>query len=241
MTIRCVVMDIEGTILPITFVRDTLFPYAHRQLDRFLGDHRDDRDVRRWLLLCQDTVAQEEGIRPAEDRLPGILQLWMAQDRKHTGLKGLQGLIWEEGYRNGAFAPELYDDVTDTLLAWHAGGLQLALYSSGSEQAQRLLLTHTATGDLTGLFTHYFDTEIGPKADAASYRRIAGQLALPPGTILFLSDVEAELNAAAMAGFQAMQIVRPGTKAGTRHPVAARFTDIDLTRVGSADTGPAPR
>lgn len=231
MTIRCVVMDIEGTILPIAFVRDTLFPYAHRQLDRFLADHRDDGDVRRWLLLCQDTVAQEEGVRPGEDRLPGILRLWIMQDRKHTGLKGLQGLIWEEGYRNGAFAPELYDDVTGALRAWHAGGLQLALYSSGSAQAQRLLLTHTTTGDLTGLFTHYFDTTIGPKADTASYRRIAGQLALPHGTILFLSDIEAELDAAALAGFQTMQIVRPGTQAGTRHPIAERFTDTVLTRI----------
>lgn len=226
MTIRCVVMDIEGTILPITFVRETLFPYAQQHLDRFLADHRDDGDVRRWLLLCQDTMTQEEGVRPAEDRLPGILRLWMTQDRKHTGLKGLQGLIWEEGYRNGALAPELYDDVTGTLRAWHAGGLQLALYSSGSEQAQRLLLTHTTIGDLTGLFTHFFDTTIGPKADTASYRRIAEELALPPGTILFLSDIDAELDAAAMAGFQARQIVRPGTKAGTRHSVAARFTDI---------------
>ncbi|SPP63225.1 acireductone synthase [Nitrospira lenta] len=241
MTIRCVVMDIEGTILPITFVRETLFPYAHHHLDRFLADHRDDGDVRRWLLLCQDTVAQEEGVRPTENQLPDILRRWMTQDRKHTGLKGLQGLIWEEGYRNGAFAPELYDDVTDTLSAWHVGGLQLALYSSGSAQAQHLLLTHTTTGDLTSLFAHYFDTEIGLKADAASYRRIAEQLALPPGTILFLSDIEAELDAATMAGFQAMQIVRPGTKAGTRHPIAARFTDIDLTRVGSANTWPAPR
>jgi len=234
--LRCILMDIEGTIVPIAFVRDVLFPYAKERLATFLHEHRDDQDVRHWILLCQDTIAQEQGSWPNDDSLVAILHRWMAQDRKHTGLKGVQGMIWEEGYRKGAFAPELYEDVIDALLMWRANGLQLALYSSGSEQAQRLLFSHTTKGDVTGFFGHFFDTAVGPKTDAASYRRIAERLALPPSSILFLSDAEPELDAATAAGFGCIQIVRPGTQAGTHHPIASDFRDIIRNNPASSAT-----
>jgi enolase-phosphatase E1 len=233
-TIRCVLMDIEGTIVPVTFVREVLFPYARRRMSAFLRDQRDNPSVRQWAAACQEAVARETGRYPAYETLPDILDRWIEEDRKHPGLKALQGMIWEEGYATGAFVPALYDDVVPMLTSWRAIGLQLALYSSGSERAQQLLITHTTTGDLTGLFTRFFDTRVGPKIDPASYRHIAELLECPPEAIAFLSDVEAELDAAAVAGMKTRQIVRPGTQAGSRHPVAFDFLDVTLCSVAES-------
>jgi enolase-phosphatase E1 len=221
-------MDIEGTIVPIAFVRDVLFPFAKQRIAAFLQERRDDPTVRRCALACQDTVLHETGISIEYEQLPGILDQWLEQDRKHTGLKGLQGLIWEEGYARGVFAPALYDDVVPALIAWRTAGLQLALYSSGSEQAQRLLIGSTTKGDLTGFFCHFFDTRIGAKTHPDSYRHIATQLQRSQGAIHFLSDVEKELDAASAAGISVTQIVRPGTEPGKRHPVASDFRAIVL-------------
>jgi enolase-phosphatase E1 len=226
MSIRCALMDIEGTIVPIAFVRDVLFPYAKRRMASFLLERRDDPAVRQCAALCQDSVADEAGIRVDYDHLAAILDQWIEQDRKHTGLKGLQGMIWKEGYERGAFAPALYEDVLPALMAWRTAGLQLALYSSGSEQAQRLLLGNTTKGDLTGFFAHFFDTRVGPKTEPASYRRITTQLQLSPKAVHFLSDVELELDAAWAAGMKVTQIARPGTQPSARHPVAADFRAV---------------
>jgi enolase-phosphatase E1 len=171
-------------------------------------------------------VAQELGRRPSYEELPGILCRWIEEDRKHPGLKAIQGMIWHEGYRAGAFTPGLYEDVVPVLNRWRRNGLRLALYSSGSEQAQRLLAEHTTDGDLTGLFSNFFDTSIGAKTESASYRRIGQILTLSSKDILFLSDIEAELDAAAEAGFNTTQIVRAGTNAGTAHPVCSNFGDM---------------
>ncbi|HEU4683041.1 MAG TPA: acireductone synthase [Nitrospira sp.] len=228
MTTRCVVMDIEGTILPIAFVRDVLFPYAKRRMASFLQERRADSGVRQWAALCQESIADETGIRIDYDHLADILDQWIEQDRKHRGLKALQGMIWEEGYERGAFAPALYDDVLPALIAWRAAGLQLALYSSGSEQAQRLLLGHTTKGDITGFFSHLFDTRVGAKTDPKSFRRIAAELQLAPEALHFLSDVELELDAAHSAGLRVTQIARPGTPPSTRHPVAGDFRSLTL-------------
>jgi len=135
-------------------------------------------------------------------------------------------MIWDEGYRQGAFEPELYSDVLPALTIWRARGIRLGIYSSGSEQAQRLLFAHTNIGDVTSLFEHYFDTSVGEKKAASSYHTISEQIGLPPGHILFLSDAEAELDAAASTGFRTAHVVRPGTNASTRHP-----THPDLTRL----------
>lgn len=224
MTVRSVLMDIEGTIVPIAFVRDVLFPYAQRRMTAFLHERRHDPDVRRWTGLCQDTVAEETGSRVSDDELAVVLNRWMELDRKHQALKALQGMIWEEGYRTGAFAPQLYTDVIPALRSWRASGLQLALYSSGSEQAQRLLISHTTEGDLTCLFSGFFDTSVGGKKDPDSYRRIAVQSQLQPTEILFLSDVETELDAATTAGMKTTQITRPGTEPGNRHPIVSDFS-----------------
>ena len=147
-----------------------------------------------------------------------MLTGWIDQDRKLAGLKALQGMIWDEGYRQRAFVPELYGDVLPALTQWRARGIRLGIYSSGSEQAQRLLFAHTNAGDVTSLFEHFFDTSVGEKQTASSYRTISEQIGLPPHHILFLSDAERELDAAALTGIRTTHIVRPGTVASTLHP-----------------------
>jgi enolase-phosphatase E1 len=109
--IRCVLMDIEGTIISVAFVREVLFPYAKHRLAAFLREQQDVPALRQWAEACQDTVAQELGRRPSYEELPGILCRWIEEDRKHPGLKAIQGMIWHEGYRAGAFTPGLYEDV----------------------------------------------------------------------------------------------------------------------------------
>ena len=212
-------MDIEGTLISVTFVREILFPFAKHRLASFLRERRHDPEVLQWTAVCQDAIEGETSTRPAYEELPVILAGWIDQDRKQAGLKALQGMIWDEGYRQREFAPELYDDVLPAFRQCRTRGIRLGIYSSGSEQAQRLLFAHTNAGDVTSLFEHFFDTSVGEKKTASSYRTICDQIGLPPRHILFLSDAERELDAAASAGFRTAHIVRPGTDAGTRHPV----------------------
>ncbi|MBH0187684.1 MAG: acireductone synthase [Nitrospira sp.] len=210
----------------MTFVRDVLFPYAKQHIASFLHDHRIDPQVRQWASVCQETIAQESGMLLSYENLADVLSQWMEGDRKHQGLKALQGMIWKEGYRTGAFMPELYDDVAPSFRRWRQEGLTLALYSSGSEQAQRLLLAHTTEGDLTPMVSHCFDTGIGSKVTPASYRRIADCLGLHSEEIVFLSDAEPELDTATAADLHAIHVVRPGTTPSTRHPYCSTFNDL---------------
>jgi len=128
-------MDIEGTLISVAFVREVLFPFAKYRLSPFLNERRHDQNVLLWTAACQDVIERETGTRPAYEELPVMLNGWIDQDRKVAGFKALQGMIWDEGYRQGAFAPELYGDVLSALTRWRAGGIRLGIYSSGSEQA----------------------------------------------------------------------------------------------------------
>jgi enolase-phosphatase E1 len=226
--IRYILMDIEGTLVPIAFVREVLFPFAKHRLTPFLKERSHDPVVLQHTAVCQDIIEHETGTRPAYEELPVILTGWIDQDRKVAGLKALQGMIWEEGYRQGAFVPHLYDDVLPVLTRWRTRGARLGIYSSGSEQAQRFLFAHTNVGDVTSLFEHFFDATIGDKKTPSSYRKISEQIGLPPPDVLFLSDVELELDAAASRGFRTAHIVRPGTDAGTRHPIHHDLTHLPL-------------
>jgi enolase-phosphatase E1 len=216
-------MDIEGTVISVAFVREILFPYAKQRLTSFLYERRHDRDVLNCTKICQDAIQHETGTRPTYETLPVMLTDWIDQDRKLAGLKTLQGMIWDEGYRQRAFVPALYGDVLPALTQWRARGIRLGIYSSGSEQAQRLLFAHTDVGDVTSLFEHFFDTRVGAKKASSSYRTISEQIGLPPHHIFFLSDAECELDAAALAGCRTAHIVRSGTDAGSRHPTHANF------------------
>ncbi len=224
--IRYVLMDIEGTLISVAFVREILFPFAKHRLASFLHERRHDPEVFQWTVVCQDVIERETGARPSFEELPVTLTEWIDQDRKLAGLKALQGMIWDEGYRQRAFTPELYGDVLPALTQWRERGVRLGIYSSGSEQAQRLLFAHTNAGDVTSLLEHFFDTRVGEKKTASSYRTISEQIGLPPQHILFLSDAERELDAAASAGFRTTHIVRPGTDASTRHPVHSDLTHL---------------
>ncbi len=211
-----VLTDIEGTTTPLAFVHDVLFPYARARLPAFCVQHANDPVL--------DAVKTEAA---GADPLRALLG-WMAADAKIAALKTIQGMIWAEGYAAGELAAVLYPDVAPALRRWHRAGLRLNVYSSGSQAAQRLLFAHSGEGDLTGLFEGFFDTDAGPKRAAASYRGIAAALGLPAGSLLFLSDVEAELDAAGEAGLSTCQLVRPvdRTVAGARHAVAGDFKEV---------------
>lgn len=218
--VRIVLLDIEGTIAPISYVHDVLFPYARARLGRFLDVHGAEPDV-------TAALAELDRMTPGAPPLETLLAL-MDRDAKIGPLKHIQGRIWAEGFGAGALSSEFYPDVVPALQAWHAAGTTLAIYSSGSAQAQRLLFRHAVAGDLSGMIGAFFDTTIGPKRDAASYAAIAASLAASPDAMLFLSDVEAELDAAAAAGLAVCQLVRTadGTIAGTRHAHAAELTSV---------------
>jgi len=240
MAIRCILLDIEGTIIPVAFVKEVLFPYAKQHMASYLEAHRTDQAVRRWAADCQETIAHESSVRPSYENLACLLSQWIENDRKHQSLKALQGMMWEEGYRTGVFTPELYEDVAPSLRRWRQAGLELAFYSSGSVDAQRLLLAHTTDGDLTPLCSDFFDTAMGSKTEATSYGRIANCLGLHPEEILFLSDVELELDAATAAGLQAIHVVRPGTIPGARHPVCSTFDELRRTDLPLAGMSAIP-
>lgn len=226
-----ILTDIEGTTSSISFVKDVLFPYARAKLPAFVREHGQEPEVRRWL----DAVAVEISASACQDAvIVETLQGWIDEDRKHTALKALQGMVWQAGYHEGDFTAPLYADVAPALRAWHAAGHLLAVYSSGSVPAQRLLFAHTDAGDLTPLFSGFFDTEVGGKREAASYRVIAARLEKAPGEILFLSDVVAELDAAREAGLRTVLLDRrddyPQPRIGNAangHPRAESFADID--------------
>lgn len=204
-----VITDIEGTTTPIAFVHRVLFPYARERMADFVASgHATLADV-------------------PEPKLQTLLG-WMDRDEKVTALKTIQGILWDEGYRNGALTAQVYDDVPPALRRWARAGLRLFVYSSGSIPAQKLLFGHTGQGDLTPLFQAYFDTTTGPKREAASYGTIAKGIGLPAAEILFLSDIEAELDAASAAGLQTCQLLRAedGTTPATRHATAADFTEV---------------
>lgn len=220
MPIRAILTDIEGTTTSIAFVKDRLFPFAEAALEQYLSAHAAEPEV---AAILDEVRALAPGQASAE-----ALRGWMRADAKVTPLKALQGLMWEQGYRDGRLKGHLWPDVAACLRAWHAAGLTLAIYSSGSVPAQKLLFGHSEAGDLTPLFAAYFDTRVGGKREAASYAGISEALGIAPAEILFLSDVVEELDAARASGLLTCQLVRPadGTQPAGRHPEAADFPGV---------------
>ncbi|RKH20832.1 acireductone synthase [Corallococcus sp. CA047B] len=221
-----IVTDIEGTTSSIAFVKDVLFPFARKHLAEFVATHGEQSSVRQCLSDAR-TLAGE----PALDDVStvALLQRWLDEDRKATPLKTLQGLIWADGYARGELKGHVYADAARELRAWHGRGLRLYVYSSGSVAAQKLIFGYSVEGDLTPLFSGYFDTTTGPKVEAASYTKIAQALELPPGDILFLSDNVAELDAARKAGLRTACLDRGevAVPAGHGHPTFHDFTTLD--------------
>jgi len=222
---RAIVTDIEGTTSSLSFVKDVLFPYARKHLAGFVAAHAQQPQVRALL----DEAKREAGVELDDAGIVAQLERWIDEDRKVTPLKSLQGLIWEAGYRNGDFKGHIYADAAERLRAWQAQGIKLYVYSSGSVYAQKLLFGHSEAGDLTPLFSGYYDTHIGAKREAAAYRAIIDDIQLPADEILFLSDIEAELDAARSAGMRTVQLVRDAAiNPQARHPQVADFNAIDV-------------
>jgi enolase-phosphatase E1 len=231
--VAAVLTDIEGTTTSISFVYDILFPYAAARLDDYCGRPNPEPDLAAALSrLRQDydaEVAQGVVLAPFGNGSDYARRL-MAEDRKSTGLKLLQGVIWEEGYLSGTIQGHVFPDVPEALASWRAAGRRLRIFSSGSVHAQKLLFGHTAFGDLTPLFEGFHDTTTGPKREAPAYAAIAAAYGLSAGEILYLSDVREELDAAAGAGMRTGLLVRPGNRPAEPggHAVYGDFTAVGL-------------
>ena len=223
MKYSAIITDIEGTTSRISFVTGVLFPYAARELPAFIQQHASEPAVAEQLAACRSLMQQPDA---SFNTIIQQLQHWVAEDKKITPLKALQGMVWQHGYQSGAFTGHVYQDVFDALSRWQQQGIKLYVYSSGSVQAQQLLFKHSDFGDMTPLFSGYFDTRIGAKGEMSSYAAILQQLQLPPKQVLFLSDVLAELDAAAPLGIGTMQLIREGQIAGS-HAIAHNFNEVE--------------
>lgn len=223
---KTILTDIEGTTSSISFVKDVLFPYARRALPGFVAARGQEPDVRKWL----DQVAAETGGQCQDAMIVETLQGWIDQDRKHTALKALQGMVWKDGYGQADFTAHVYPDAVDALEKWHAAGHSINVYSSGSVPAQRLFFGHSDAGDLTAMVSNWFDTEVGGKREADSYRRIAQALGVAAADIVFLSDVVEELDAAREAGMDTVLVDRrqdyPAPRIGEATHGHARVEDF---------------
>jgi enolase-phosphatase E1 len=229
--VRVLLLDIEGTTTSVAFVYDVLFPFARARLRELLSGPPAAADRR---ALREEHARETAGAPPWSDGTPedeiasaAAYAAWlMDRDRKSTALKSLQGRIWEAGYLSGELRSHLYPDVRPALERCRAQGRKVAIFSSGSVLAQRLLFAHTPEGDLTPLIDGFFDTTTGPKREAESYRRIAAALSVSPRAVLFASDVAAELDAARAAGLGTALCVRSGEAPPTDHPVMRDFEEL---------------
>lgn len=209
--IKLFLFDIEGTTTDIKFVHDVLFPYAEKSMREFVLNNQNQADVARAIAQVKQTVEEEEG---SKIDIEGVIQKllhWIKIDRKHGALKELQGLIWDAGYLKNDFKGHVYEDVKPFFLKILDRGCKIGIYSSGSVHAQKLIFGYSLEGDLTPLISYYFDTKIGGKREKSSYVNIAKEVNLSPAEILFFSDVPEELAAARSAGFNVIQLLRPGT------------------------------
>ena len=240
-SVRGILLDIEGTTTPISFVHEVLFSYARAQLQQYLTQHWNSAELLANVarLGAEHASDVEANLKPpalvSENRDNEIRSLveyinWlMDHDRKSTALKDLQGQIWQQGYFDGALQAQLFEDVAPALRRWRQAGLSINIFSSGSALAQQLLFAHTVAGDFTKIIDNYFDTTSGPKAAVESYRRIATALRLPAESILFISDVVAELDAASKAEMQTLLCVRPGnapTTPGQQHQIVYSLENV---------------
>lgn len=236
--VDAILLDVEGTTTPVAFVYEVLFPYARAHVREFLERHRDDHEVRDDLAFLGKEYRTDQGqgiavpewddTRPeaALESAAAYALFLMDGDRKATRLKSLQGRIWQEGYASGALRGQVYPDVPPALERWSRQGRAIALFSSGSVLAQKLLFATTPAGDLTRHIRAHFDTTTGSKRDATTYARIARELDVAPSRILFLSDTPAELEAALGAGLGVAQCVRDGAAPASPYPAIRTFDAV---------------
>jgi enolase-phosphatase E1 len=223
--IKTIVTDIEGTTSSLSFVKDVLFPYSREHMAEFVRVHAQTPAVQKEI----EEVRRLNGKNLSVDEVIEQLRRWIKEDMKITPLKNLQGMIWEDGYKKSDFKGHMYEDAVRHLQQWKQAGIRLYVFSSGSVQAQKLLFAHTPYGDLTPLFSGYFDTNIGNKREDGSYRMIAAAIGSAPDDILFLSDIREELDAAQAAGMQTLWLVRDGAvDPKAAHRQVRNFDEITL-------------
>ena len=242
--IRAILLDIEGTTTPIAFVHEVLFPYARSRVKDYLTEHFGSAELAADLALLRQehAVDLKQNLQPpalvagppdAEiDSIVSYVNWLIDRDRKSTGLKSLQGKIWKQGYVDGTLKARIFSDVPPALERWRRAGLKISIFSSGSALAQQLLFAHTEAGDLTGFISNYFDTTVGSKTEAESYRQIALALELAASEVLFISDVVVELAAASDAGMQTLLCVRPGNhpqSLADRYQIIQSFDEISTS------------
>jgi len=210
MSLRAILLDIEGTTTPIAFVHDVLFSYARDHVREFLAANPAAEDI----ALLREEHANDVGDAPQLtneiESIAAYVEWLIKLDRKSTALKSLQGKIWRQGYEAGSLKSQVFADVAPAFERWRDRGLKISIFSSGSVLAQQLLFAHTEVGDLTRFIDSYFDTKVGKKGEAESYRKIAEVMGIEPQQILFISDVTAELDAANQAGMKTLFSIRPG-------------------------------
>ncbi len=221
--IKAILTDIEGTTTSIDFVHKTLFPYARQRLRSFVSPRAAEPEVAAQL---REVAAIEKRALTLDETL-AVLERWIDEDRKAAPLKTLQGMIWHQGYAAGELKGHVYADTPEYLSRWRKAGIELYVYSSGSVEAQKLIFGHTEHGDLTTLFSGYFDTRIGGKKERESYEKIRESIAVAGSELLFLSDIGEELDAAAGAGLKTCQLLRDEKdKPAAGHTHARDFSEV---------------
>lgn len=225
--VKYILTDIEGTTTSVKFVYDILFPYFREHISE-LKDMTSDLEVQKAFKKTVELSYSLEGIKiQSVDEVIKTLLRWSLEDRKITPLKSVQGILWEKGYKSREIKGHIYEDVAPNLEKWQKSNLKMGVFSSGSIAAQKLIFGFSEVGDLTPYFSNYFDTTTGGKKEMETYPKIAEELALEPENILFLSDIMEELEAADEAGFQTVQLIRPGT--GKSWPVSVNdFNEIEI-------------
>ncbi|XP_056424897.1 enolase-phosphatase E1 isoform X2 [Hyla sarda] len=245
-SVTAILLDIEGTTTPITFVKDILFPYIQDNVEEYLQKHWQEEECQEDVLQLRLQAEKDSGLKgfvpipsstePELQVIKGVVDnvLWqMSLDRKTTALKQLQGHMWRSAYATGKIKGEVYDDVVPALKKWKEAGLKLYIFSSGSVEAQKLLFGYSIEGDLLELFHGHFDTSVGPKVESESYRRIADAIGCSTENILFLTDITKEAEAAREAGVHVAIAVRPGNAALTdeeksKYQLTSSFHQINL-------------
>lgn len=217
-----VLLDIEGTISSQSFVTRVLYAYLRERMPAYVAEHRDDPVIQ--AILADTITLSGSDADPVE-----TLQAWLAEDKKAPPLKKIQGLIWEHGYAEGAFKGHIYDDAFAVLKRWHADGVPLYIFSSGSIQSQVQFFQFNQEGDLRSLFSGHFDTDTGAKVETASYTKIAKAIGVAPEKLLFFSDNPRELVAAEAAGLPFVHVLREDTPSDARFPEIHSFEEVELT------------
>ena len=227
--VRYILTDIEGTTTSVKFVYEVLFPYFREHIGELRGMTMEPEVQKAFKQTVELAASLENKRLNSVDDIINTLYRWSEEDRKITPLKTVQGILWQRGYENGEIKGHVYPEVSECLKIWHEQGISIGVFSSGSVAAQKLIFGYSEAGDLTRFFSHYFDTTTGGKREKETYPKIAEAIGLRSDEILFLSDIVEELEAAEAAGFQTVQLVRPGTVANWTNTVAD-FTEIKINQ-----------